>query len=70
VDKRYDSILLAMSNPKQQLSLTPVSLGLIGLPVTLVLVLTGCGLQNLVDQQVSDRARCPLDLLHKSWNAP
>lgn len=59
--QRYDSILLAMSNPKQQLSLTTVSIRLIGLPVTLVLVFTGCGLQNLVDQQVSDRARCPFN---------
>ncbi|AFZ18992.1 preprotein translocase subunit SecD [Allocoleopsis franciscana] len=61
MDKRYDSILLAMSNPKQQLSLTTVPVRLIGLPVTLVLFLTGCGLQKLVDQQVSDRARCPFN---------
>lgn len=50
-----------MSNPKQQLSLTTVSVRLIGIPVTLVLFLTGCGLQKLVDQQVSDRARCPFN---------
>ncbi|HEY9613288.1 preprotein translocase subunit SecD [Allocoleopsis sp.] len=61
MDKRYDSILLAMSNPKQQLSLTTVLVKLIGFPLTLVLVFTGCGLQKLVGQPISDRAHCPFN---------
>lgn len=61
MDKCYDSILLAMSNPKQQLSLTTVLVRLIGLPVTIILVFAGCGLQKLVGKQVSDRAHCPFN---------